>query len=40
MKSFETSLIERMPITHDLASTLRVLGQYKGRNVVITRETW
>lgn len=39
MKSFETSLIERMPISHNLASTLRVLGQYRGRAELFARQT-
>ncbi|MHB8307205.1 MAG: hypothetical protein ACYDDH_03860 [Candidatus Desulforudaceae bacterium] len=45
MKSFSPGFIERQPVSQSLLRTIRLLGEYKGRqampsggNVVITRE--
>ncbi len=39
MKSFETGLIEKIKISHDLARSIHALGEFKGREELYTRQT-
>lgn len=38
MKSFENHYLERLPITHNLLRTVRLLGEYKGKQELFTRQ--
>jgi Fic family protein len=38
MKSFEAGFIERQPITHNLLQTVRVLGEYKGKEELFKQQ--
>ena len=38
MKSFETGLIERQPITQNLLQTVRLLGEYKGKEELFKQQ--
>ena len=39
MKSFEHSYLYEMPISHDLLSTMRALGEFRGREGMYTQQS-
>lgn len=39
MNSFEKNYLERLPITHNLLQTVRLLGEYKGKQEMFSRQT-
>ncbi|MGH9853848.1 MAG: Fic family protein [Blastocatellia bacterium] len=39
MNSFEKLYIERLPITHNILRTIRLLGEFKGKQELFTRQT-
>ena len=39
MNSFEENFIERQPIPHSLLRTIRLLGEYRGKEALFVQQT-